>query len=42
MKQNSKAFNALFDLRTEVCTGTLSILQKTWDTAKKFLNSNNA
>ena len=42
MKQNSKAFNALFGLRTEVCTGTLSILQKTWDTAKKFLNSNNA
>ncbi len=39
MKQNSKAFNELFGLRTEVCQGTLSILQKTWDTAKKHLNS---
>ena len=41
MKQNSKAFNELFDLRTEVCKGTLSILQNTWDTAKQCLNSNN-
>jgi len=39
MQQNSKAFNALFGLRTDVCTGTLSILQKTWDTAKEYLNS---
>jgi hypothetical protein len=39
MKQNSKAFNELFGLRTEICQGTLSILQKTWDTAKKYLNS---
>jgi hypothetical protein len=38
MKQNSKAFNELFGLRTDVCKGTLSILQKTWDTAKKYLN----
>ena len=42
MQQNSKAFNELFGLRTDVCEGTLSILQKTWDTAKKHLNSNNA
>jgi hypothetical protein len=41
MQQNSKAFNELFGLRTDVCNGTLSILQKTWDTAKAHLNSNN-
>ena len=41
MKQNSTAFNELFGLRTEVCKGTLGILQKTWDTAKKHLNSFN-
>ena len=40
MKQNSKAFNALFGLRSEVCKGTLSILQETWDTAKQYLNKN--
>ncbi|MBW2442886.1 MAG: DUF1638 domain-containing protein [Deltaproteobacteria bacterium] len=39
MKQNSKAFNDLFCLRTEVCKGTLSILQKIWDSAKRYLNS---
>ena len=39
MQQNSKAFNALLGLRTEVCSGTLSMLQKTWDTAKQYLNS---
>jgi hypothetical protein len=39
MQQNSKAFNELFDLRTEVCKGTFSILQKTWDRAKSYLNS---
>ena len=41
MKQNSKAFNELFDLRTEVCQGTFGILQQTWETAKKFLASIN-
>ena len=41
MKQNSKAFNELFGLRTEVCKGTLSILRKAWDTAKIHLNSIN-
>ena len=41
MKQNSKDFNQLFGLRTEVCNGTLSILQETWNTAKKHLNSIN-
>jgi len=40
MKQNSTAFNELFGLRAEVCKGTLSILQKTWDTAKEYLKSN--
>jgi len=40
MEQNSKVFNELFDLRTEVCKGTLSLLQQTWDKAKKYLNSN--
>ncbi|MBW2516976.1 MAG: DUF1638 domain-containing protein [Deltaproteobacteria bacterium] len=39
MKQNSKAFNELLGLRTEVCSGTLSILQQTWETAKKYLAS---
>jgi uncharacterized protein (TIGR03905 family) len=39
MKQNSKAFSEMFDLRTEVCKGTLGILHKTWDTAKQYLNS---
>ena len=38
MKQNSNAFNERFGLRTEVCTGTLSILQKSWEAAKKSLN----
>ena len=42
MQQNSKAFNELFGLRTDVCKGTLSILQKTWDRAKRHLNSNNS
>ena len=37
MKQNSSNFNALFGLRTEVCKGTLSILNQTWDAAKKHL-----
>jgi len=41
MQQNSKDFNELFGLRTEVCKGTLSILQETWDTAKEHLNSIN-
>jgi hypothetical protein len=39
MQQNSKAFNELFGLRTDVCNGTLNILQKTWDTAKEHLNT---
>ena len=39
MKQNSEAFNEMFGLGTEVCQGTLSILKKTWDKAKKYLNS---
>ena len=39
MQKNSEAFNELFGLRTDVCQGTLSILQKTWDAAKKHLNS---
>jgi hypothetical protein len=39
MRQNSKAFNELFGLRTEVYKGSLSILRKTWGTAKKHLNS---
>jgi hypothetical protein len=41
MQQNSRAFNKLFGLRTEVCKGTLSILQNTWDTAKEYLNPKN-
>ena len=40
MQKNSKAFNELFGLHTDVCKGTLTILQKTWDTAKEHLNSN--
>ena len=40
MKQNSKAFNEMFSLRSDVCKGTHSILQKTWDTAKEYLKSN--
>jgi len=39
MQQNSKIFNEMFGLRTEFCKGTLGILRKTWDTAKKYLNS---
>jgi hypothetical protein len=39
MKKNSTAFNELFGLRTEVCKGTLSILNKTWDAAKKHLKA---
>ena len=41
MQENSKAFNELFGLRTDVCKGTLSILQETWDAAKEHLNSSN-
>jgi hypothetical protein len=40
MKQNSKAFNEMFGLRSDVCRGTHRILQKTWDTAKEHLKSN--
>ena len=39
MKKNSTAFNELFGLRTEVCKGTLSILNKTWNAAKKHLKA---
>lgn len=39
MRQNSEPFNELFGLRTEVCKGTLSVLNKTWDRAKKHLKS---
>jgi len=40
MRQNSQAFNELFGLRTEVCQGTLGILQQTWDRVKKYMYSN--
>ena len=39
MKQSSHNFNELFNLREEVRCGTLSILEKTWNSAKTFLNS---
>lgn len=39
MKQNSKAFNELFGLRTEVCRGTLEILKTTWNAAKNYLRA---
>ena len=39
MRQNSEPFNELFGLRAEVCQGTLSILNKTWHSAKKYLKS---
>ena len=38
MKQNSKEFNALFDLRQEIRPGTLDILIDTWNCAKNFLS----
>jgi len=37
MRRNSDPFNERFGFRTEVCEGTLELLQKTWDSAKAFL-----
>jgi hypothetical protein len=39
MRQNSEAFNNLFELRTEVCEGTLKLLHDTWLSTKAFLTS---
>lgn len=38
MARNSEPFNERFGLRTEICYGTLELLQKTWDMAKASLN----
>lgn len=40
MRQNIADFNRLFDFRTEVREGTLEILQRTWDHAKRELTEN--
>ena len=37
MRQNIKEFNQLFGFRTDVRSGTLDILQRTWDAAKASL-----
>ena len=37
MKQNSQPFNERFGLRTELCEGNFGLLQKTWDSAKKWV-----
>ena len=37
MQRNSRTFNELFGLRTEVCQGTLGILQETWNQVKKYI-----
>lgn len=39
MRQKAKPFNDMFDTRTEYRPGTLSILRKTWETAKSHLKS---
>jgi hypothetical protein len=39
MRRNSDAFNEMFGLRTETRKGTLSILNKTYNSAKAFLNT---
>ena len=42
MQQNSRTFNELFGLRTEVCQGTLGILQETWNQVKKYMFADKA
>jgi hypothetical protein len=37
MRQNIEEFNRLFDFRIEVRQGILHILNKTWESAKKYL-----
>jgi hypothetical protein len=37
MRQNSEPFNERFGFRTEVCQGSLGLLQKTWQSAKAFV-----
>jgi hypothetical protein len=38
MRQNSDPFNERFGFRTDVCEGSLGLLQKTWESAKAFVN----
>ena len=34
----SEPFNEQFAFRTDVCEGSLGLLQKTWESAKAFVN----
>ena len=38
MRQNSEPFNERFGFRTDVCEGSLGLLQKTWESIKAFVN----
>jgi len=38
MRQNSDPFNERFGFRTDVCEGSLGLLQKTWESAKAFVD----
>jgi hypothetical protein len=40
MRQNIKEFNQLFGFRTELKEGSLDILNRTWETAKQYLQEN--
>jgi len=37
MRQNISEFNHLFGFRTELLQGSLDILDKTWESAKEYL-----
>jgi hypothetical protein len=37
MRQNSGPFNERFGFRTDVCEGSLGLLQKTWESAKEWV-----
>ncbi|MBL7212706.1 MAG: DUF1638 domain-containing protein, partial [Desulfobacteraceae bacterium] len=37
MRENIEEFNQLFGFRTEVRQGTMDILDKTWQSAKRYL-----
>ena len=40
MRQNIEEFNQLFGFRTELKPGSLDMLQKSWETAKNYLQKN--
>ena len=39
MRRNIEAFNEMFGFHTDVCEGSMTILKKSWDSVKAYLNS---